>query len=392
MRPGYALRVAAELPNPALIVRLLLAALIAVVLFDPQIALAKEPTAVGRDGGASTVDADGTRAAIHALRKGGNAVDAAIAAAGVLGVTEPYSCGIGGGGFMVIRTAKGKVTTIDSREESPAKMARDSFFENGALLAFDPARWSGLSAGVPGTVSGWDRALQRYGTWSLRKALRPGIRTARRGFTVDPTFFSQTEDAVPWFDDVPSTADIYLDADGTPHDVGYRLRNRDLARTYRLIGREGPRAFYRGDWRGRSPTPRRIRRSLTTPTTSGAPVCSSAPTCATTRPSSAIRPASATAGSTCGEWARPRAAPAPWARRSTSWRATATSPPTGRAPWACFSKPSGSRTRTANAYLADPDFFDVPLSGLLSDSFAAERRALIDPDQAATSPVDCGDP
>jgi gamma-glutamyltranspeptidase len=69
--------VAAELPNPALIVRLLLAALIAVVLFDPQIALAKEPTAVGRDGGASTVDADGTRAAIHALRKGGNAVDAA---------------------------------------------------------------------------------------------------------------------------------------------------------------------------------------------------------------------------------------------------------------------------------------------------------------------------
>ncbi len=76
---------------------------------------------------------------------------------------------------------------------------------------------------------------------------RPGIRTARRGFAVDETFVSQTEAAVPWFDDVPSTAALYLDADGTPRDVGHRLRNRDLARTYKLIADGGARAFYRGD-------------------------------------------------------------------------------------------------------------------------------------------------
>src|SRR5215211_933 len=150
--------------------RLLIIALIALVIFDPQAALAqgqKQPTAVGSGGAAASVDLDGTRAAIQALRSGGNAVDAAVAAASVLGVTEPYSCGIGGGGFMVIRTAGGKVTTIDGREESPATMQPDSFWENGAPLPFDDARFSGMSAGIPGTPATWDLALRRYGTWSL---------------------------------------------------------------------------------------------------------------------------------------------------------------------------------------------------------------------------------
>src|SRR5918995_67351 len=230
--------------------RLLIVAAIAIVLFDPQIALAqeqKQPTAVGSGGAAATVDLAGSRAAIQTLRRGGNAIDAAVAAAAVLGVTEPYSCGIGGGGFMVIRTAGGKVTTIDSREESPEMMQPDSFWENGAALPFNDARWSGLSAGVPGTVAGWDRALRGYGTWSLGDALEPGIRVARDGFTVDQTFVSQTTPNVDWFDDVPSTAAIYLDPDGTPRDAGSTLRNPDLARTYRQIARLGPSAFYRGE-------------------------------------------------------------------------------------------------------------------------------------------------
>src|ERR671911_1545155 len=166
--------------------RLLIAVALAIILFDPQVALAqqKQATAVGSGGAAATVDLAGTQAAIQTLREGGNAVDAAVAAAGVLGVTEPYSCGIGGGGFMVIRTAGGKVTTIDSREESPEMMQPDSFWENGAALPFNDARWSGLSAGVPGTVAGWEDALERYGTISLRDALRPAIDVARTGFVV----------------------------------------------------------------------------------------------------------------------------------------------------------------------------------------------------------------
>ena len=99
---------------------------------------AKQPTARGTGGAAATVDALGTQAAIDTLKAGGNAVDAAVAAAGVLGVTEPFSCGIGGGGFMVIRTAKGKVTTIDGREKAPRSMKPDSFWENGKPLAVRP--------------------------------------------------------------------------------------------------------------------------------------------------------------------------------------------------------------------------------------------------------------
>ena len=117
-----------------------------------------------------------------------------MAAAGVLGVTEPFSCGIGGGGFMVIRTAKGKVTTIDGREKAPRAMRPDSFMENGDDIKFDDARFSGLSAGVPGTPLTWSRALNKYGTMSLRAGARsPASAPPRQGFEVDQTFFNSVD-------------------------------------------------------------------------------------------------------------------------------------------------------------------------------------------------------
>jgi gamma-glutamyltranspeptidase / glutathione hydrolase len=384
------------------VVRLLLIAALAVVMVDPQVALAqgppKEPTAVGRDGGAATVDAYGTRAAVRTLRHGGNAVDAAVAAAAVLGVTEPYSCGIGGGGFMVIRTADGEVTTIDSREESPAAMRPDSFFLNGAPpdltddADFDSARYSGLSAGVPGTVAGWDRALRDYGSWSLKRALRAGVHRARSGFLVDETFASQTEPNVEWFDDVPSTAEIYLDPDGTPRDVGSRLRNPDLARTYRLIAKDGPRAFYGGD-------------------------LAAAMAAAARRPPVAPdadhewRPGLLTESDVQGYEALEREPTHVGYRGLDVW---SMGPPSSGGSTVGealnilegYSDLAADRTRALHlfleasrlsyadrsAYIADPEFFDVPLAGLLSDGYAAERRAVIDPAQAATSPVPAGDP
>src|ERR671914_1205642 len=206
----------------------------------------KEPTAVGFGGAAGTVDTLATKAAINTLRRGGNEVDATVGAAGGLGVTEPFSAGIGGGGFMVIRTPNGRITTIDGREKAPSAMRPDSFFENGTALTFDPARFSGLSAGVPGTVAQWDEALDRYGSKPLRTLLQPAIDVARDGFVVDQTFVDQTTPVIDWFNDIPSTAAIYLDPDGTARDVGSTLRNPDLARTYELIARFGERAFYTG--------------------------------------------------------------------------------------------------------------------------------------------------
>src|ERR671918_672591 len=129
---------------------------------------------------------------------------------------------------------------------APQAMRPDSFWEGGAPLPFTDARFSGLSAGVPGTVDTWDEALRRFGTMKLREALKPGIAVARKGFVVDQTFFEQTLGNVDFFDDVPSTEEIYLDADGTPRDVGTVLRNPDLARAYERIARKGAKGFYRG--------------------------------------------------------------------------------------------------------------------------------------------------
>ena len=378
-----------------LIARFFLLALVALVLFEPQTAAAqetKQPTAVGNGGAAASVDIDGTRAAIQALRDGGNAVDAAVAAASVLGVTEPYSCGIGGGGFMVIRTAGGTVTTIDGREESPDAMRPDSFWENGKPLPFDDARFSGMSAGVPGTPATWDLALRRYGTWSLARALQPGIRVASDGFTVDSTFVSQTQPNVDWFDDIPSTAAIYLDADGTPRDVGTTLQNPDLAHTYQRLAENGVSWFYSDAPAGA------IARAAQDPPTA-------------TDANHAWRPGLMTRADVSRYDAIERA---PTHIRYRGLDIFGMGPPSSGGSTVGealnilegYDTLADDRVRALhlmlessrfsfadrNAYLADPDFFDVPLTGLLSDSFAAERGALIDKNHAATSPVAAGDP
>ena len=353
---------------------------------------AKQPTARGTGGAAATVDALGTQAAIDTLKAGGNAVDAAVAAAGVLGVTEPFSCGIGGGGFMVIRTAAGKVTTIDGREKAPRSMKPDSFWENGKPLAFDPARFSGLSAGVPGTPLTWARALKKYGTISLAEALAPGVRVATNGFTVDKTFFDSVEAVKTYFDDIPSTAAIYLDADRSSKDVGTRITNPDMAKTYRLLGRVGVRkGFYSGavatamakaamrpptaadadhTWRPGLMTTddleryRAPERAATESSYRGLTVFGMGP------PSSG--------GTTVGEVLNILGGytPAGASREEILHR---------------YLEASRYTFADRNAYLADPAFFDVPVEGLLSTSFADERRALIT-DKAAKSPVPAGDP
>jgi gamma-glutamyltranspeptidase/glutathione hydrolase len=375
-------------------VRAFVVLLAALVIFDPQTALAqeKQPTAVGSGGAAASVDVDGTRAAIQALRDGGNAIDAAVAAASVLGVTEPYSCGIGGGGFMVIRTAKGKVTTIDGREESPARMRPDSFWENGKPLPFDDARFSGMSAGIPGTPATWALALRRYGTWSLGRALQPGIREASDGFNVDQTFVDQTTPNIDWFNDIPSTAAIYLDPDGTPRDVGSTLTNPDLASTYRRIARRGVDWFYDGAVAGA------MARAAQSP-----PKAADA--------NHAWRPGLMTRADVSSYRAIERRPTQIGYRGLDIW---GMGPPSsgGSTVGEALNILEGYRDLAAdrvralhlmleasrftfadrNAYLADPDFFDVPLAGLLSDSFAAERRALINETHVATSPVAAGDP
>ncbi len=207
------------------------------------------PWVAGGYGGAiSTVDPTATAVGLAVLRHGGNAVDAAVAAAATLGVTEPFSAGIGGGGFFVHYDARtGRVQTIDGREAAPAAATASLFVnpDTGRPYGFDEARVSGLSVGVPGTLHTWRAALAKWGTRPLSSLLRPAAEVAERGFEVDATFQSQVAANEDAFAQFPATAELFLPG-GAPPAVGTTLRNPDLARTYRLIGRRGVDVFYRG--------------------------------------------------------------------------------------------------------------------------------------------------
>ena len=206
------------------------------------------PTGTGYGGAVATGDPTATAVGLDVLRHGGNAVDAAVAAAATLGVTEPFSAGIGGGGFFVYYDARRKaVSTIDGRESGPATMTERHFIDpaDGQPYDFAEARVSGLSVGTPGTLATWERAVQQWGSRSLAKLLQPAARVADRGFPVDATFRQQVADNAAAFGQFDSTREIYLPG-GAPPAVGSTLRNPDLADTYRLIARKGTGVFYRG--------------------------------------------------------------------------------------------------------------------------------------------------
>ncbi|MEU4981249.1 gamma-glutamyltransferase [Streptomyces sp. NPDC021969] len=207
----------------------------------------KTPVAVGYGGAVASVDQDASAAGIEVLRKGGNAVDAAVATAAALGVTEPYSAGVGGGGYFVYYDAKSRtVRTIDGRETAPLTADEKLFTENGEPLAFADAVTSGLAVGTPGTPATWQTALDRWGSRKLSSVLKPAERLARHGFTVDGTFRSQTAANEQRFRYFPDTAELFLPGGELPA-VGSTFKNPDLARTYKELGREGVGAIYHGE-------------------------------------------------------------------------------------------------------------------------------------------------
>ncbi|WP_262056563.1 gamma-glutamyltransferase [Streptomyces sp. STR69] len=206
----------------------------------------KVPVAVGYGGAVASVDADATAAGIEVLKKGGNAVDAAVATAAALGVTEPYSSGIGGGGYFVYYDAKSRtVHTIDGRETAPLTADSNLFVENGKALAFADAVSSGLSVGTPGTPATWQTALDQWGSEKLGTVLKPAERIASEGFTVDDTFRTQTAANETRFRYFPDTAKLFLPGGALPV-VGSTFTNPELAATYKELGKKGIGDIYRG--------------------------------------------------------------------------------------------------------------------------------------------------
>jgi gamma-glutamyltranspeptidase/glutathione hydrolase len=344
------------------------------------------------------VDHDASKVGMQVLDNGGNAVDAAVATAAALGVTEPYSCGIGGGGFMVVyRSSDRSVSTIDSRETAPAAFQPDSFIDpaTGQPVPFDERVTSGLGVGVPGTIRGWEQALGKFGSVPLSELLQPSIRLANRGFMVDQTYRQQTLDNLARFRDFSSTRETFLVKGDAPR-VGSTFRNPDLAATYGRIAGSGGNAFYSGQ------TAAAIVDTVRRP-----PVVAGA-----TRN---VQPGLMKAKDLAGYRSRERA---PTVSSYRGLQVYGMGPPSsggstvGEAlnilegyPLAGMYSDDALRDDALHryleasryafadrgAYLGDPDYVYVPLKGLLSDGFAAERRSLIT-DQAAQSPVAPGNP
>ncbi|MBA3634906.1 MAG: gamma-glutamyltransferase [Actinomycetota bacterium] len=359
----------------------------------PTVETPKQPTATGTGGAVATVDLAASRVGMQVLREGGNATDAAVATAATLGVTEPYSCGIGGGGFMVVYDAEaGSVSTIDSRETAPAAFEPDSFIDpdTGEPIPFDERVTSGLGVGVPGTIRGWEQALGRFGTKPLSELLQPSIKLAARGFVVDQTYRQQTLDNLDRFRDFTSTRETFLRKGNAPA-VGSTFRNPDLAATYSRIADGGGSAFYSGrtaraivDTVQNPPvvdgSTREVRPGLMTTTDlSGYRSLERAPTVSTYRGLQVygMGPPSS-GGSTVGE-----------TLNILEGYSMATLPRDDALHY--YLEASRYAYADRGAYLGDPAYVYVPLKGLLSKDFATERRALIT-GQAAKSPVEPGNP
>lgn len=181
---------------------------------------------------------------IEILKKGGNAVDAAVAVAFALSLAEPNASGVGGGGFMVVKMAGEPAVMIDYREAAPAKASPEYYYAPGTDFSARTAEGPD-AVGVPGLVAGAALALEKFGTMSLGEALGPAIRLCREGIAVSPKLNGMIVDNLEKIQKFPAAAAIYL-PDGLPPEPGSLLRNEDLAATLERIAAGGPAAFYEG--------------------------------------------------------------------------------------------------------------------------------------------------
>ena len=188
----------------------------------------------------------GSQAGVEILKRGGNAVDAAVATAFALAVVEPSAGNIAGGGFMLIRLADGKTTFLDYRETAPGKATRDMYIGKDGKLDEEASVIGYRSVAVPGTVAGLELAVKNYGTMKLAEVMAPAIRLAEEGFVVSEKLAAELEEESPGLQAFPASKRIFLNG-GEHFKAGDRLKQAELAATLKRIAQNGAAEFYRGE-------------------------------------------------------------------------------------------------------------------------------------------------
>ena len=318
-----------------------------------------------------------SQAGVEILKKGGNAVDAAVAVGFALAVVQPAAGNIGGGGFMLVRMADGRTGFVDYRETAPKKASRDMYIRADGTLDSEAAPIGYRAAAIPGTVAGMELALKTYGTMKLRDVMAPAIRLAEQGFPVSEKLARSLRAARPLLQRFSTSRRIFLN-NGAMYKPGETLRQPELAATLRRIAEGGGAEFYRGE------TARRLAEEM------------------------AQMGGLVTLEDLAGYAAKIREAlRGHYKANGAEWEVITAPPPSSGgtamlaalhmlAPvelkgwsdaqsvhWVAETMRRGFADRAA--YLADADFARVPVRGLIDPRYAEQRRATIDPQRASSS-------
>ena len=201
----------------------------------------------GKNGMVASEQGLATQVGLDILKQGGNAIDAAVAVGFALAVVLPNAGNIGGGGFMVLHDDKtGKDVAIDFREIAPAKASRDMYLDNQGNVIDGKSLFTHDASGVPGTVAGMEYALKKWGTMPLSKVLEPAIKLADKGFIVSDVLAQTLKEEKSTLGKWSSSKAIFFN-NGEPLKSGDLLVQKDLAKSLRLIAKQGAKAFYQGE-------------------------------------------------------------------------------------------------------------------------------------------------
>lgn len=224
----------------------ILVIILSIVLLFP-LACKKEMEIVGRNGMVVSVDQFASQVGIDILKKGGNAVDAAVAVGLALAVTYPFAGNIGGGGFMIIRFPEtGESVAVDFREMAPGLATQDMYLDEEGEIERSKSTIGHLSVGIPGTVKGFDLVLKTYGRMSWKEVIEPAIRLADEGFALTEDRASSFNSLRERYGNFAELIRIFSKSDGTDFEEGDIFVQQELAESLRQIAEEGPDAFYKG--------------------------------------------------------------------------------------------------------------------------------------------------
>ena len=317
-----------------------------------------------------------TEVGVDVLRRGGNAVDAAVAVGYALAVVYPAAGNLGGGGFMTLQLGDGRKTFLDFREKAPLAATANMYLDAAGNVVKRSTTTGHLAVGVPGTVSGLDMALAKYGTMKRADLIAPAIRFAEEGFVLDAGDAAMFATATEAFKVDPATTAIFLKPGGQAYVAGDRLIQKDLGATLRQIREAGAAGFYKGP----------VARAIVASSSAGNGLITEAD---------------------LDQYTTRELAPIECDYRG--FHIVSAPPPSSGGVILCEIlnvlegyplKDWGFRSAQAvhvqieamrhayvdrNSYLGDPDFVKNPLDRLLDKAYAAKIRAAIDPQKAAVS-------